>query len=384
MSFTRRGRALLAAVAFSVAMAVLYGPRSLNAVVVPGVVALAVAAVYVRRIDQPELDRLPPEDGFVGESREVRLDLRSDSSFTGRLVDRVGEGLLAADNDRTTTIETGTITYRVTFDRRGAHALGPASITVQDVLGLAERTYTYHNEHEVLVYPRVHDLTGGDRHELNLLPESQRSAMRNEFDALREYQRGDALRDIHWKSSAKRPDEELMVKKYTAQDDQGTVSLVAEAEGGRPAADAMAEAAASVATFLLSVGLTVEVSTPETVLEAGGGRTQRRRMLETFARAGPGHVPESERADADIAISAARDGSVTIRVDDRELTYEQLVGGRRGRRPTDPVQPTDERPAAGGTGERRPARSTEPAATDGPAGPAGRTDGPAEPARRDP
>ena len=338
MTFTRRGRALVGVVLFSVAMAVLYGPRSLNAVVVPGLVALAVSALYVRRIDQPELDRLPPEDGFVGEHREVRLDLRTDSSFTGRLVDRIGTGLSATDNDRTTTIETGTLTYEVTFDRRGAHTLGPARITVRDVLGLAERTYTYHNEHEVLVYPRVRDLTGSGRHELNLLPESQRSAMRNEFEDLREYQRGDALRDIHWKSSAKRPDEELMVKEYTAQDDQGTVALTAEAEGGRPAADAMAEAAASVATFLLSAGLTVEMSIPETVIETGQGRAQRHRILEALARTGPGHVPEGERSEADVTISAGRDGSVTIRVDDRELSYDQLFGGRWEE---DPVTPEE-------------------------------------------
>lgn len=360
MSFTRRGRTLLGVVAFSLLMAFMYGPRSLNAVVVPGIVALAIATLYVRWIDQPDLDRIPPEDDHEGVRRTVRLEVETDSSFTGRLRDRVGEGLAAEGNDRTTTVESGTITYEVDYERRGAHTLGPASIGVRDVLGLAERTYAYHNQHEVLVYPRVHDLTGRGRHELNLLPEAHRSAMREEFENLREYERGDALRDVHWKTSAKQPETELMIKEYTAEDDLGVITLAAEAAGGRPAADAMAEAAASVATFLLASGLTVEVSAPEGVLEAGDGRVQRRRVLELFARTGPGTIPESERGDADVVVSAARDGSVTIRVDDRELSFDRLVGQSKAP-PTDGHGPTDGRatPAEGGATRAEPRAAVE-------------------------
>lgn len=326
MSFTKRGRALLFIVAFSIAMAVLYGPRSLNAVVVPGVVALAVAIVYVRRTEQPEIDRIPPEDGPVGATKTVRLDLRTRTSFTGRLIDTVGDGLLAVDNDQHASIDSGPISYDVTYDRRGVHTIGPTSITVRDVLGLAERTYRYHNEHEILVYPPVRDLTGRARHELNLLPEIQRSAMRNEFDSLREYERGDAFRDIHWKTSAKRPDDELVVKEYSAEDDLGTITLIAEAEGGLPAADAMAEAAASIASFLLAAGLTIEVSAPEGILEADDGRSQRRKVLELFARTGPGSVPKSERVAADVLITADADGDVVVQVDDRTVSFDRLVG----------------------------------------------------------
>ena len=326
MTLTRRGLALAAVVVLSLGQAALYGPRSLNAVVAPGVVALGVAVLYVRRIDQPELERVAPDDGFASERRTVRLELSADSSFTGRLVDRVDEGLTAEDNDRTTTVGEGTITYEVTYRRRGRHTIGPSSITARDVLGLAEKTFTYHNEHEVLVYPRVHDLTGRARHELNLLPEFREISMRNEFDSLREYERGDSLRDVHWKTSAKRPDEDLFVKEYTAEDDLGSLSVVAEAASSREAADAMAEAAASVISFLLAAGLTVGLSTPEGVLDPGEGRIQRQRMLELLARTGPGRVPESERADADVVVSADRAGSATIRIDGRELPFERLRG----------------------------------------------------------
>jgi uncharacterized protein (DUF58 family) len=330
MMLTRRGYAVVAVVLLGLANAVLYGPRALNAIVAPGVVALAASLVMVRRVPEPEISRRTPEDGFVGERRTVTLSLDATTSFTGRVLDLVPEDLAAEGNDRLTTVGDADIEYELTYARRGEHTLGPVEVTVRDVLGLAERSFTYPNEQSILVYPRIRTLDAGTRQALSGLPEFRLVSMRGEFDSLREYERGDALRDIHWKTSAKQPDEELTVKEYTDEDDLGSVELVAEAEGGRESADAMAEAAASLAAFLLEADLTVGVSAPAGVVEPGAGAYQRQQVLELLGRTGPGSVTDSERRAADVRVVGREDGSVAVHVDEEPVPFEPAAGeGRR-------------------------------------------------------
>jgi uncharacterized protein (DUF58 family) len=330
MILTRRGYAVVGVVAGSLLMAVLYGPRSLNAVVAPGVVALVAAVLMVTRVDEPTVERVTPEDGFVGEDRTVTLSVRSDSSFTGRVVDRLPGGLVGQGNDVTTTIEDEPIEYELAYAWRGEHRIGPTRVTVRDVLGLAQKQFTYTNETSVLVYPRIRDLGPRARRELHALPEFRMVSMRGEFDSLREYERGDALRDIDWKSSAKRPADDLIVKEYTEEDDLGAIKVVAEATEGRASADAMAEATASIVAFLLEANLTVSVSAPAGLVEPGTGKYQRNQMLELLARTDTGRVPKEERREADIYVEGRSTGQVSVRIEDQLVPFEALVGATGG------------------------------------------------------
>jgi len=343
MSLTRRGKALVVVVVAGVAMAGLYGPRALNAVVVPSLVALAAGVVLVRRVSAPDVERVTPEDGFPGEDHAVELRLSADRSYAARVQDAVGDGLAPEGNDVVATVGGDPVEYGVTYGRRGEHAVGPTTVTARDVLGVAEREFRFHNETTVLVYPTVYDLGGPARAALNGLPQFELTNMRGEFDALREYRRGDALRDVDWKSSAKRADDEFIVKEYVDEDDLDAVTVVAEAESDPAAADAMAEAAASVASFLLAAGLTVGVNAPEGVLDPAGGRSQRRRVLELLARTGPGDVPDGERVAVDGVGAGHADGTATVRADGDPVPFEVPAatsgggpagattdGGRRG------------------------------------------------------
>jgi uncharacterized protein (DUF58 family) len=216
-------------------------------------------------------------------------------------------------------------------------------VVARDVLGLAERTFDYGYTKELLVYPRVHDLRGRARHELNLLPDVELINTRGEFDNLREYQRGDSLRDIDWKKSAKATDGDFVVKEYVEEEDLGEVVIVAETErdvrrghvdeAARESADAMAEAAASVASFLLDAGLSVGVTVPGGRLDPDEERDQRRAILELLARTDPGHVRDDVRADADLLIRA--DGTdVTVSMGGQQVPFSRLAGD-------DAVQPPD-------------------------------------------
>jgi uncharacterized protein (DUF58 family) len=350
MILTRRGHAVLGVVLLGLVNATFYGPRALNAVVAPAAVALAAAVVLVRRVDRPRMERVVVEEGFVGETHTVELRFDSDSAFTGHVVDHVPDGLAATGNELTTSIEETTVAYDVTFVRRGAHELGPTRVVARDVLGLAERTFDYGYTKELLVYPRVHDLRGRARHELNLLPDVELINTRGEFDNLREYQRGDALRDIDWKKSAKATDGEFVVKEYVDEEDLGEVVIVGETAqdgrrdraGDRESADAMAEATASVAAFLLDAGLSVGVTVPGGSLDPDEERDQRRAILELLARTGPGHVRDADRADADLLVRA--DGTdVTVSLEGQDVPFSRLAGDDA----VEPPDPTVVAPAEG-------------------------------------
>lgn len=103
----------------------------------------------------------------------------------------------------------------VPTQRRGVITVGPLTVARQDPLGLLRREMTWRDVHHVHVHPRtvllppnsaglVRDLEGQSSRRLT---DSDLS-----FHAVREYVPGDAMRHIHWKSTAKTG--QLMVRQY--------------------------------------------------------------------------------------------------------------------------------------------------------------------------
>ncbi|WP_224333619.1 DUF58 domain-containing protein [Haloprofundus halobius] len=332
---TRRGVAVAGVCVAGFAAAELYGSRSLNAVVFPGLVALVAAVLQLRLFDRPTVHRAVPGDGFVGETHEVTLELATDGTpYSADVVDRVGEGLSresSGERSRSvveTTVGGDTVNYRVTYDRRGERTFGPVTIVARDVFGLFETEFTCRNTDRVLVYPNVRQVPGWARGELSSTHGVGVAEDRDEFSGVREYRHGDPLRDIHWRSTARRDD--LIVTEYSADEKRRAVTLAA---GGRKnRADAMAEAVASLAFALLEAGVPVTVSVPDGRVVAEPTPRDRRRLLELLARTDSGQLPDQS---ADVLVRAERD-AVRVVVAERETTFEALTareqradGGRR-------------------------------------------------------
>ncbi|WP_435362894.1 DUF58 domain-containing protein [Haloarchaeobius sp. DYHT-AS-18] len=324
MILTRRGIGAVVLVVVTSVMAVRFGSRQLGAIIIPVVVALLGAGIQLYMTGRPEVRRKLPDEGYIGEMKEVGLEFNLSSPVGARVVDDIPAGLRAVGNEFDTTIGSNELTYEIEYLFRGHHELGPLSVTVRDVLGLTERTYTYSMHDTVLVYPRVYTLTGATRHDLNLLPEGSPEHNREEFDSLREYARGDSLRDVHWKSSAKRPADDLVVKEFIAEDDLGDVKIAAEAADGWD--DEMAEAAASIALYLLDAGIAVGLAAPNGDLPVGTGADQREAILHNLATVGPGQVPESYREEADIVIVASENTGVSVEMQNGTVPFDSFVG----------------------------------------------------------
>ena len=307
---TRRAIGLIALVVLAVWLAVTFGARSLNALVVPALVALVAAAVQLLLADRPTIRRRPPAAGFPGETRRIELAIETDDPLVARLSEQVGDGLASNFDGATLSVPT-TIEYEIELRERGEHRLGPLTLTVTDAFGLLSRTFEYPRRTPVLVYPALHDI--GDMGVVGGLAEH--AAERERFDGLREYVRGDSLRDVHWKSSAKRDD--LVVMEFDGTRELTALTVAAEATAGH--ADEMASAAASVAVSLLDAGFAVALHHPGGEVERTGGEQQHERVLSALARAGTGRVEH----EADLRV-LTDDRGTRLTVDGREFPFESI------------------------------------------------------------
>ncbi len=342
---TRRGRAVAAIAGVAVLLAATFGARSLNAVVAPAAVALVAGYLQIRKTPTVSLDRTPPENAHVGETRTVELEFSQGEEesrtrpFLGDVIEVVGAGLqplLSADatvadredGESEVTFETAVgaepLRYEIEYDERGQHKLGPATVTVTDAFGLHEREMDLRGTETAIAYPRVRRLGSVGRRSLGRLQEYSRSDQRGEFEELREYVPGDPLRDIHWKTTAKR--DELVVTEFAAETDAESVTVAAGANA--QGADTMAEATASVVLSLVADGVPVELSLPRGELRIGPEYGGQEAMLRTLAVVESGPVPDPE---ADVVIKgSANDASVDVRGQQHrfaEMVDSRVTGG---------------------------------------------------------
>jgi uncharacterized protein (DUF58 family) len=321
---TIRGWSVLAVVGFAVTMSWQYGPRSLDAVVIPLLVVLLAGAVTTFRADRPRTRRRAVTEGFIGERRTTGVTIETDTAVAATLVDDVGEGLTATGATSQLTLDGETeFEYDLTLEERGDHRIGPLSIVIQDVFGLFERRFTDEETTSVLVYPRVYDLQNGASRDLEVLADLASRANRDEFDHLREYHRGDPLRNVHWKSVARRADDELMVKEFAADETAGTARIAAECTPGRE--EALATAVASIATYLLELDVEVGVTVGREGRPPGTGRDHHRSLLGLLAVLEAGELDDRDRTDTDVLVQADASGTVVV-VDGNEIPFERLRG----------------------------------------------------------
>lgn len=306
MRLTRRGWFVLLVVAAAIVSGALFGPRGLNAVAAPGAVALIAAAVQVARVDRPRIDRVIPAAGTQGDRIDVLLRFGADPPVGAIVWDAVDEGLASVADRRGITVSEPTVPYGLDLEDRGEHTVGPATVEARDVLGLVAARFDYSRTDAILVRPRPRRLRGPRVLDLARLHGGVDDD-RAEFEQLRSYRRGDSVRDIHWKTSAKRPDGELVVKQFVSTERSTEVELAATATPG--AADGMAVAVASIAVFLLEAGARVGLTTGSGRIPPAEGPDHRDRLLDHLARVEGAPLPGHAIERADVVVTASAEGT---------------------------------------------------------------------------
>lgn len=210
---TRHGWTAVVAAAACFAVGRVFGLIELYVVGVGIVIALLVAVVSVqRRLPPLNVKRIvSPALVSVGEPARVDIQLanlgRQASPYL-QLWEPVGHnGGAPMQLAKLAPGQAASAAYRVPTARRGLIRTGPLRALRRDVLGLAQRTTTLAGTEEVLIVPHTVGLpfpsvgsSGRLGQHLRMKSWGQTGS---EFHSLREYQRGDDIRRINWKASAR-------------------------------------------------------------------------------------------------------------------------------------------------------------------------------------
>ena len=210
---TRHGWTAIVAAVACFAIGRVFGLIELFVVGVGVVVALLVAVISVqRRLPPLNVRRMvSPSMVSVGEPARVDIQLtnvgRQASPYL-QLWEPVGNnGGAPMQLAKLGPGQAASAAYRVPTARRGLIRTGPLRALRRDVLGLTQRTTTLAGTEEVLIVPHTIALpfpsvgsSGRLGQHLRMKSWGQTGS---EFHSLREYQRGDDIRRINWKASAR-------------------------------------------------------------------------------------------------------------------------------------------------------------------------------------
>ncbi len=185
------------------------------------------------------------------------------------------------------------------FARRGVYPLPPTRLASTLPFGLFQRSLTYQDDLEVVVYPRIHKVrttaveqTPGARYS----PRSP-NGEGDEFYALREYVIGDDIRRIAWRASARLGT--WVIRELSQDNSKFVVFALDTCRTDDPEFDTHFEEAveltASLAVSLLERQYNVALEAPGVTVESGEGPSQRTHILEALARITP--APPNEYND---------------------------------------------------------------------------------------
>lgn len=313
---TRRGLAVLALVGLAVVAAALSGQRSLNAVAAPLLGAVGYGVVECWYADTPTVSVGTVRPGHPGETRALQLSLEGTGivSVTGT----APTGLGGESFDAVVALPE-TVNVDLELVERGVHRVDGLTVSRRDSLGLVRSATQVPDPTTVVVYPQTRSVAAHPK--LAEVVPTDTPVEQQEFDRLREYETGDPLRRVHWKTSARR--EEF----YVVEFDPGrrTQTLTVAADGATAAADEVATVAATVALHALDAGLDVGLALPDERVPPGGGEAHRASILAALARFEGGSVAEAERDGADVSVVGDADGA-TVHAGERTVAAEELLG----------------------------------------------------------
>ena len=182
--------------------------------------------------------RIVPERVMAGEPTSVEITLSNGktwlSAWLMTAVDRVS-------NEREALFPSVLFTrvppssarsghYPLRLEQRGVYEAGPLQVNTRFPLGLVERGLILNVVDRIIVYPRIGRLAPRGKTRLQQATQLSNTSLpqgglyNDEFHKLRDFRRGDELRSIHWKTSARRS--ELMVREFRQSRDQNLALLL--------------------------------------------------------------------------------------------------------------------------------------------------------------
>lgn len=289
---------VLAFLATGIAVAAGFVPGvDLAWIAVDAALALACGAdVIAGRGKRIEAERRAAQIFSVGRANAVTIVLtnRSDRTLRGTVMDD-------PIDEATTTGLPGTfeipprgavqLRYEVTPTRRGKRSLRAVTVRYSLPLGILERQERIELPQDVDVYPDVHAARALEMLRRQGREDARLGSLRvrggdTEFERLRPYTRGDEIRHVDWRASARKDD--LVVRQFQAESNQNVVFAIDIGRAMRGEAQGLTSIDHALAAALLTAdvalrggdraGLLTFDDKPRSFLRPSGGRSGGRKL----------------------------------------------------------------------------------------------------------
>lgn len=182
-----------------------------------------------------QASRITPDRLSNGDENELIIHILNSYGFEIKLqiVDEIPFQFQKRDFEIWISMKNGEeqkVKYQLRPVKRGVYSFGKLNIYVQSLLGLVSRRYIFDDGKEVATYPsflqmRQFELMAfSNYHMMPGLRKIKRVGHSTEFDQIKEYVRGDDVRHINWKATARK--NQLMINQYQDERAQPVYSII--------------------------------------------------------------------------------------------------------------------------------------------------------------
>ena len=285
-------------------------------VAIDALLAIAAGAdALVGRRRVIEVSRSAADIFSVGRANPVTLVLsnRSDRTLAGTVMDDPIDDATVSGLPGTFELPphgTAQLRYEITPLRRGERRLRGVTVRYGLPLGLLQRQERVELPEDVDVYPDVHGARALEMLRRQGREDARLGSLRvrggdTEFERLRPYQRGDELKHVDWRASARR--EELVARQFQAESNQNVVfaldigrGMRGEDQAGITSVDRALAAALLTADVALRggdrAGLLTFDDKPRAFLRPTGGRSGGRKLTRAVYALDAGFAATDYRA----------------------------------------------------------------------------------------
>lgn len=259
-------------------------------------VAMCGADALAGRQRRVEAERRVADIFSIGRPNTVTIVLsnRSDRPITGTVMDDPIEDATATGLPGHFEIpprSSAELRYEITPTRRGKRSLGGITVRYALPLGLLSRQERIELPKDVDVYPDVHAARALEMLRRQGREDARLGSLRvrggdTEFERLRPYQRGDEMKHVDWRASARRDD--LVARQYQAESNQNVVFALDIGRGMRGESSGLTSVDHALAAALLTAdvalrggdraGLLTFDDRPRSFLRPTGGRSGGRKL----------------------------------------------------------------------------------------------------------
>lgn len=182
-----------------------------------------------------DADRILPDKFSNSDPNTVKVDIKNSYGFSiaSEIIDEIPVQFQKRDFLKIIQLPargSKNFEYSLVPLQRGEYFFGNLNIYISSILNLAKRRYTFNKDQMVKVYPsfvqmkKLDFLALDQKIHLQGMKKIRRIGHTMEFEQIKEYVRGDDIRTINWKATAKQ--NALMVNQFQDERSQPVYSII--------------------------------------------------------------------------------------------------------------------------------------------------------------